>query len=1135
MYLIGDTSVRILVPSRRRDGGIIEQELRSEWRSKTSDFLQKQFGGATPSEVCGEFQHQDGRTTREEITVYQASCDRKRLAADGTLLDSCLEFAATLCRALAQESIFVGWGSLSYLVEKDCDLQAVPVIRFSSLSELSQVKHLTMGWAGLNVPRQILQILSLDRWTMPPESPEDQEGGWKLVAQLHDSEPRNAWAWEGDRTALRGDTRALRYAGLQENDLVFTKGRDHYIDVFLVTKKGLVGPRDLRCSHGRLNPVTRQLLMRILHREWELLEADLRCKPLGQSFFPRLRELQERVAYELRPQLHAALLKSNSTRGKKRSAAQASGTSASSATSESQAFRQSVLILGRMMFLRFLMQKRWIPGGVEELKRQADALGDEFYSKWLLPLWFDTLNVSEQERSEAINQRYDKQVPYLNGGLFVPRLGERQLKLPASIFQANSKTSFFRLFEDFEFSLNEYDGSDEALKVDPSFFGKALESFNPDADRKKMGVHYTPKPIALALAAEAIVARVAALMNLPIELVGSLLDARQGSRAIKARQAQDLRDVLANLRIIDPAVGSGVLLWATLRVLMDLDRACDGILGNNDGYQPGSHEWAKRSRHFVCNCLYGVDISDEAVELSRLRLWLAVALAEDEPGPLPDLELNITTGDSLLGDVSITNQKTQTQLRLDYDEVNRLTNELELKTGQYFKASTHPAQQLQLRREITDIRRRLLQQDVAGDTALPFNWAIFFPHVFSDPGRNGFDIVIANPPYVRVQAIDKRALAEYRLRYSTISKGNADLSYAFVELALKKLAAPNGGQVAMIQPNFRHHDAADTVRKLVTGNDYDTPTTLRLWVDFDDQQVFPTASNYVALLFAERTTEIQHNEWFEYSTPTKDDWETPESDTSNCWLRPPGRTGQNPTSGEWLTLKPELRGNVEGHRSIAKRRLGDVATIEVGVQTSKDAVFLLEQAGDELAAKLQVASEASEGIVIIESGILRSCVKSGEQRGYWLLFPYGADGQLLSAKNIAEHFPLAWKYLNRHKSKLEGREGGAFKGAGWFRFGRSQGVAACGKAKVLVPAILNGATAILDTSGNLAFTGGGKGSGGCWAVCPKDSTAVTLEEIAELLRSEAAWNHFLAYGSPQKGGWRGVDRGVLESLPILGS
>lgn len=213
--------------------------------------------------------------------------------------------------------------------------------------------------------------------------------------------------------------------------------------------------------------------------------------------------------------------------------------------------------------------------------------------------------------------------------------------------------------------------------------------------------------------------------------------------------------------------------------------------------------------------------------------------------------------------------------------------------------------------------------------------------------------------------------------------------------------------------------------------------------------------------------------------------------------------------------------------------LGDVAEIQVGIQTSADDVFLfLGPSEDDVPGCVTVKTDAGAKVKI-EQAILRRCMKGSAEEQYCLLFPYDTRGELFSEAELATRYPQAWRYLLKNRARLEGRESGGFRDATWYRFGRKQGCGACVQPKVLVPSSLKKPKTVVDIDGQWAFTGSGKGGGGAWAVRPKADSDITCHELAEILEQPYAWDHFVAYGSPQKGGWRGVDRDVLASLPVL--
>jgi hypothetical protein len=1137
--LIGMTSVRILVPSRRHDGGVVSADHRREWEGRTFVVLSEKFGGASPQTIVGSFVHADNRVTREEIKVYASSCSSGKIA-DERLRGEIIQFARELCAALGQEGVFVGWGDASYVVSSTFNTNDIPVVPFSSLSDDARAQHLTMGWGGIENPSKILQVLSLDMWTMPDTVvPEDT----RLILQArHPEESRRAWSWKGTLEEFDAARKAWKSAAVPaEGDLVFLTGADpEMIDVAIVGRRKIFGPRGLRRSAGSLNPVTRHLLYRILDRDWAGLERDLTQKNLDKQFFQQLRKLQ-------------AELQQHATRS----------------VGPKRAFEISVVFIGRMMFLRFLAQKGWLPGGVDAIVAAQQRLGPRFFGEYIRPLWFDVLNAPVAARSSATREAFAG-FPYLNGGLFQQIEGEESLVLPPPLFDPAVAGSFLHLFQQFEFSLNEHGGSDETLRIDPSLFGQVLESFNSDSEKKKDGIHYTPKKIALALAQEGIVARLQDLTDVSRDSIDGVARGRYDT--VTPAQADQIKTAVERLRIVDPAVGSGVLLWAALDVLLRIHSVCDGIVSGSFGYRPGTRGWGRWSRHFVQHCLFGVDISAEGVALTRLRLWLSVALSEDEPRALPDLQLNIVVGDSLGASpdwaastlpakqggqgapVSPAPQATTVPAKRTTKKVAAQAKKTAARVGTTKKAKAR-ATDRQFHLILEDVDRKkndllslLLDYERTGDADAPrqrdlrvrienaraavagregrppeFSWSLFFPQVFGSE-KKGFDVVIANPPYIRVQNIDPAT----KVRWPSIANRNADLSYAFIELALRQLAAPDRGQVAYIQPNFRHHDAASTVRQMLMGQHADVAARLRLWVDFDDQQVFDTATNYVAMLFAERLPSPKAAPSFEYSGPR---FSKSGDDDDIAWLRPVGATHAHPTVDEWLTVERQLREAVIADRARFPRCLGDLAVIEVGVQTSCDDVFLFEDcqpAGD---GTVLVRQKGASEPVRIETELVRECKKGSSAQPRWLLLPYREDGKLLEAADLKKRFPLAWRYLTIHRATLEEREKGAFRDDSWFRLGRNQGVVACFRPKLLVPSLLKEPSAMLDAGGQMAFTASGKGGGGAWCVRPRDG--VTLEQLYEVLVSDVAWAHIRAFGSPQQGGWRGVDQRVLEGIPCL--
>ena len=1112
---IGNRSARIIIPSRTADGQILCPNLRAEWEGSARKFLEieAKFGGATPDEYIGSYSHADGRVSREKITILEA--DTNSIKLDNiSKRDSFLRFGKEICKALGQECIFIGWGDDSFLVKSDYDPNSIRTICFKDLRN-DQAKFLLMGWGGVDNPLRIRQLLSMDGWRDSKKVPSAGSENLECVAELEiesggekDGIQQNgtirAWAYKGSWDEAKANFKIwIKARLLKDGDLFFCASRKDYLAFGAIEKRQMIGPKELAITHAQLNMVTRELLLAILHRNWARLREYLKQKPLSEDFFPKIQALQKEIEESAKKKL------------------------------KKHAFRFSVLVVGRMMFLRFLIEKGWVKGGIETLIKcfqENKKEGANFFDSTIRPIWFEALNTPEAERKScAIFKAFEK-IPYLNGGLFKEREWEKKAKLSDDFFDPDKKGAFLQLLRDYEFSLNEYAGSDESLKVDPSIFGMALECFNSEIEKKNSGVHYTPKAIAMTLAMEGIINRLAAVTEICPAKIRKFSEGQLAE--LTNREAGTILEALKKLRIIDPAVGSGVLLWACLESLLTLSSYCWAKITNSQGIERGSYAWGELGRHFVSNCLYGVDISEEAVELTRLRLWLAVALSESEPSPLPDLELNVVHGDSLDRD-QMALQNVPTQREMAFDEKTEILEKYKNAIQKYQEAADNPVKQAEHLSNVKSLRAELAQQPGANLSAeMNLEWDISFANVMQ--GENeGFDLVIANPPYVRSQALSGDS-EKYKRAWKTMASGNADLCYGFIELALSKLAAPDRGQIAFIQPAFAQNDSAKELRRMLVGKNPTAPCRINLWVDLGDNQVFPTATNYVSLLFAERLNQSSDPKPFEFSIPEKGKpWE---DNTSLDWIRPPKNTQSHKPDEDWLIASNENLSNLERINKSNKPTLGEIASICVGVQTSADDVYLFTETRPSKKSShiTEVFSNQLKKWVPLESAMLRACKKGAAKEERQLLFPYenlDGDAGTIEEGALSKKYPLAYKYLADCRKKLIVRKMSKSESGPWYRFGRSQGFDEAFRPKLLVPAILNELKVIQDPEGMLAFTASGKGGGGCWAVIPK-SNKLTIQQLYNRMNTEDVWTQIQVFGSKQQGGWHGVDKGVLAKIKL---
>lgn len=499
----------------------------------------------------------------------------------------------------------------------------------------------------------------------------------------------------------------------------------------------------------------------------------------------------------------------------------------------------ALLHVSRLLFLQFLEAKGWMDGDRDFVASRFDdcmRAGGGFHQRVLLPLFFGTLNTPPARR--APRARQFGRIPFLNGGLFARSAIERRVGR-WRFTDAQCGELLAQLFQRFRFVAREDSATWSEAAVDPEMLGRAFESLMAPDDRKSGGVFYTPHPL---------VARVAD------EALDALLPARARTR-----------DSLRRLRVLDPACGSGAFLVHALERLAELcQQAGEG----------GTRAMVRRD--VLARSIFGVDRDATAVWLCELRLWLSVVVESDEVDPLrvpplPNLDRNIRVGDSLAGAgfeptvaevrgsrrlaqlreryVRATGPRKQTLARvLDREERMRAVGSLD----RQILAARHARRELllsqrsrdlfgeritgaaTLKREAGRLRDllRTLTRDRArlrdGSTALPFS----FPACFADvQAGGGFDVVIGNPPWVRLHHIPaamrlslKRSFTVYRAapwaagaagaRAAPGFAAQVDLAALFVERALT-LLRPDGVLALLLPVKLWHSLAGGGVRRLL--------------------------------------------------------------------------------------------------------------------------------------------------------------------------------------------------------------------------------------------------------------------------------------------------------------------------------
>ena len=554
-------------------------------------------------------------------------------------------------------------------------------------------------------------------------------------------------------------------------------------------------------------------------------------------------------------------------------------------------------MMGRIVFLYFLQSKGWLAGNLHYMHDlfydASDEVKGDFLDKVLEPMFFGLLNTKPEDRSSAplvngVGVKYipnaDK-IPYLNGGLFQQeKIDEVESVFPAGMFQ-----SLFDFFDSYNFTIDENDPNDAEVGVDPEMLGKIFE--NLLEDNKDKGAFYTPKEIVRYMCQESLTAYLqTGIEDADVkEHIANFVKTNDVEElgGASSELAMSIDQKLVDVKICDPAIGSGAFPMGLLRELYACRKSIEIFEEDNA---------ADIKRHIIQNNIYGVDIEKGAVDIARLRFWLALIIDEKEPMPLPNLDFKIMQGNSLLEsykgvDLDVTSKKLKTGkdtkktrgvLSLGFEEtdVQKIIQDL---VKSYFSITDHTLR-AQRRQQIDKYVKDYIKvcaegnhevQDAVDELEIPndqfFLWHTYFADVFE---QGGFDIVIGNPPYVNVEGISVEDKKIYKDTFTCFEK-RADLFSLFLEMALTKLASASA-VVTYIIPSIIHSNLSyKKLRNLFLDNKwlsevcytggkvFHAPTVdttilrfcksgnkkiiLKNAVDFENQQVSSVPSDYFSL------------------------------------------------------------------------------------------------------------------------------------------------------------------------------------------------------------------------------------------------------------------------------------------------
>ena len=511
-------------------------------------------------------------------------------------------------------------------------------------------------------------------------------------------------------------------------------------------------------------------------------------------------------------------------------------------------------LMGRLVFLQFLQKKGWLgvpageswgTGDIEFIQNQfANCQDKDHFIDNVLEVLFNDLNTERKGdlATPSLGGGRGRLIPYLNGGLFErDATDETEFPLPAKYMQ-----SLLDFFASYNFTIDENDPDDAEVGVDPEMLGRIFE--NLLEDNKDKGAFYTPKEIVSYMCRESLIA----YLQTDIEDEPTKEAIRQfvtthdiNALGTNDKFCQQVDEALKNVKICDPAIGSGAFPMGLLKELFQCRTALEGITQSKA---------AEIKKHIIQQNIYGVDIERGAVDIARLRFWLSLIVDEETPQALPNLDFKIMQGNSLLEQYKGVDLSTITELKTEKhgtyqttmfdDALDVLRLDLRKKLDEYYNCTDHKRKAILKQGIINNVKQQLKEQSINvdfGDLDLSGNnqfmlWHTWFYDVFS---QGGFDIVIGNPPYVARITDDLKN--KYGKLYPEAKKKIFDLYNFFMVLSVK-LSLNNGISTLIVPPTWLNNKNSSTLRSFLATNGL-------FKVNYMNENIFESAIVYSCIYF----------------------------------------------------------------------------------------------------------------------------------------------------------------------------------------------------------------------------------------------------------------------------------------------
>ena len=740
----------------------------------------------------------------------------------------------------------------------------------------------------------------------------------------------------------------------------------------------------------------------------------------------------------------------------------------------------------------------------------------------------------------------------------------------------------------YNFTVEENTPFDQEVSLDPELLGKVFENllaaYNPETQttaRKQTGSFYTPREIVQYMVDESLIAHLKRTVGEELESeYRKLVQYTDEEPNLTDDQKRQIMQSLYECKVLDPACGSGAFPMGMLQQMvhilgqldpnneqwkdMMLENAIEEAYNAEHGVSEEEEKEIKadifrsfdenlnrpdyaRKLYLIENCIYGVDIQPIAIQISKLRFFISLVVDQktnnnpvDNFGirPLPNLEAKFVAANTLVG-----LEKKEATL-FDSEDIKQKERELILAKHKIFGAKTvrtkrkYKDRVAELRMEIANklkeanyIRNEEAQQLAGWDMFDQNTSSPFFDPEWMFGVSEGFDMIIGNPPYLRIQGLrntNDRFVNYLSQKYKSAT-GSFDFYVCFVEAGLRFIHKQ--GLVNYIMPvKWSNASFGKGLRKLVASK-----KCANRIINFGEYQVF-NASTYTALQwFKPNSGALAYNELDRDLTTNVELKKYLDSLSKNNFSH---IDESKLTEDTWVLTSDIINHLLETLNKQPRRVENVFSKIFQGLATSKDDVYFLQDC-NESGNLVTGYSNQLERTVQIEKGLVRPLLKGEDVHRYEVIktnrvviFPYKlVEGKavLYEENELKKLYPNGYSYLKECETILRSREKGRFNIDGaWFQFGRKQGISSAEEIKLVAPDISMGGNFALDIKGQFYQTTT------IYGYIKYENVKCSYKSLLALLNSHLCWWFMQNTGNVMANGYYRYKPAYINPFPLPG-